>query len=1034
MKFNYKYLQDSTFLSEVDNLQVKTQFVKITLLDWEENPIQEIQGMVTGGNGNIDGKSAMRRSCNLSIQIPNEELANVTNVNNLFSINKKIYLEIGFKNTLTKYKEYPIIWFPQGLYIITSASLNHSSSGVGLSLQLKDKMCLLNGDCGGKIPASTQFDEYETIDENGEFIVSKPTIVQIIREVVNHFGGEQLGKIIISDLDTKVKMVMKWVGDTPLYFINEEGNYKITTDYEEAKDKAYQIYEYGDDVGFIFTDFTYPKELIENAGSSVVSVLDKIKGVLPNYEYFYDIYGNFVWQEIKNYLNTTQATIDLEKMQNEDYIVDQSKGKLAYDFTNSKLISSFSNSPQFNKIKNDFIVWGQRKNNLGNTLPIRYHLAIDTKPNIGNIYEVFIYEDPSDGLVKAKAPIKFQGIENFPESGAEGVFYLDIQTGIIYKWDGDLQTYTSLNGEKVNVYNSKNDFPSKGENNYLYCDVSAQKHYIWSIDATSQSYQDIQNQKQELEQEVSNQVITLQETNKTLREEVATLNLTYDNVLTDLKVLQSRKEYLEEQIDILDQANLDLAEKKTQQEQDLNDMNAFINNTLIENAGTTEWEDTIGQFGKGNIDLYNRPQIENEDGSISTVLSMSFYNNKKDTPGYKKEVLIPTVTIDGILDQDKAIEYFYETEKYLGIFDTVEECNAYAEELHIQQAIIYSKYTYKEKEYSFLEIKNIKIPEIDLEIAATELQITNNEEEQTEDREEIQKVDTEIAELQITKETYELQIQEKEEKILENENTIKQLTNEKDSTLKDLQEQQYEYIEVVGSKLIKVKTTDWRTELYLQGVVAEPLGVESNYYYTELVTEWPKIYNICQSTIVDENGETIYVGGFKPEILKRPGSLDYWLDFIDTTAAIGALSVSNIGRRTHIVNNNDINCIFEPDIPDYVLIKKGQNDTDKKREECEDRKQAYIQVDEAIYDMLAIGGVSNGAFTEIKNLLHEYTSYNETVQIQTIPMYHLSPNVRIGIYDKDSNIAGDYMINSISVPLAISGTMSISAVRAMTKM
>ena len=84
--------------------------------------------------------------------------------------------------------------------------------------------------------------------------------------------------------------------------------------------------------------------------------------------------------------------------------------------------------------------------------------------------------------------------------------------------------------------------------------------------------------------------------------------------------------------------------------------------------------------------------------------------------------------------------------------------------------------------------------------------------------------------------------------------------------------------------------------------------------------------------------------------------------------------------------------------------------------------------------MLAIGGVSNGAFTEIKNLLHEYTSYNETVQIQTIPMYHLSPNVRIGIYDKDSNIAGDYMINSISVPLAISGTMSISAVRAMTKM
>ena len=209
MKFNYKYLQDSAFLAEIDNLQIRTQFVKITLLDWLENPIQEIQGLITGGNGNLDGQSAMKRSANLTVQITNEELANVTNVNNLFSINKKIYLEIGYKNPTEKYTEYPIIWYPQGLYIINGASLNHSASGVNLSLQLKDKMCLLNGDCGGKLSASTQFDEYETIDENGDFVIMRPTIVQIIREAVNHLGGEQLGKIIISDLDTKVKMAMR---------------------------------------------------------------------------------------------------------------------------------------------------------------------------------------------------------------------------------------------------------------------------------------------------------------------------------------------------------------------------------------------------------------------------------------------------------------------------------------------------------------------------------------------------------------------------------------------------------------------------------------------------------------------------------------------------------------------------------------------------------------------------------------------------------------------------------------------------------
>jgi hypothetical protein len=679
MKFNYKYLQDSAFLAEIDNLQIRTQFVKITLLDWLENPIQEIQGLVTGGSGNLDGKSAMRRSANLTVQITNEELANVTNVNNLFSINKKIYLEIGYKNPTGKYTEYPIIWYPQGLYIINGASLSHSTSGVSLSLQLKDKMCLLNGDCGGKLAASTQFDEYETIDENGDFVIMRPTMVQIIREAVNHLGGEQLGKIIISDLDTKVKMAMRWIGDTPLYFINENGTLSMTTNYADAADKDYTMYEYGDDVGFIFTDFTYPKELIENAGSSVVTVLDKIKGVLNNYEYFYDIYGNFVWQEIKNYLNTTQAKVDLEKIANEDYLVDQSKGKIAYDFTNSKLITSFSNSPQFNKIKNDYVVWGIRKTAMGNTVPIRYHLAIDTKPKTGNIYEVFMYDDPTDGLTKAKAPIKFAAASNFPEQGAAGVFYYAEDLKQIFVWE-------------TNAY---------------------------------------------------------------------------------------------------------------------------------------------------------------------TMLS--------------------------------------------------------------------------------------------------------------------------------------------------------------------------------NTELRKVKTTDWRTELYLQGAVAEPLGVESNYYYTELNAEWPKLYDICQSSY-EENGETIYIGGFKPEVLKHPSDIDYWLDFIDTTTAAGALSIANIGRRTHVVNSNDINCVFEPEIPDYVLIKKGQKDTEEKRLECEARGQAWIQVDEAIYDMLAVGGIPNGAFTEIKNLLHEYTSYNETIQIQTIPIYHLNPNIRIGVYDKDSNIDGDYMINTISIPLATNGTMSISATRAMTKM
>lgn len=67
-------------------------------------------------------------------------------------------------------------------------------------------------------------------------------------------------------------------------------------------------------------------------------------------------------------------------------------------------------------------------------------------------------------------------------------------------------------------------------------------------------------------------------------------------------------------------------------------------------------------------------------------------------------------------------------------------------------------------------------------------------------------------------------------------------------------------------------------------------------------------------------------------------------------------------------------------------------------------------------------------------MLYQYTGYNETIQISAIPIYHLEPNTRITVKDEDSDISGDYMINSISIPLDINGTMNISATRVLQKM
>jgi hypothetical protein len=55
--------------------------------------------------------------------------------------------------------------------------------------------------------------------------------------------------------------------------------------------------EYGDTAGYRTTELTYAGDLIANVGESITSVLDKIKNMLVEFEYFYDVDGRFIFQK-----------------------------------------------------------------------------------------------------------------------------------------------------------------------------------------------------------------------------------------------------------------------------------------------------------------------------------------------------------------------------------------------------------------------------------------------------------------------------------------------------------------------------------------------------------------------------------------------------------------------------------------------------------------------------------------------------------------------------------------------------------------
>ena len=738
MRISYDYLNNSDFLKELAKEHVKTYYVRITVLNWGEEPLCSIEGQVISANLNIDGQSSLRRTANLSIAI-DDTMNEITNTENVLSINKKMALEIGYVNTTNKYKEYPILWFPLGIYVIISCSISESSSGLVASLQLQDKMCLLNGTAGGTIPAAADLHLIDTIDEEGNEVTTNPTMYQIIQQLVHHWGGEQLGKIIISDLDNKVKQAMKWNADFPLYCINSANNstmfYIKEEDIpQEQKDNVITFIK-GQNVGYIYTDFIYPGELIADAGSSITDALDQIIQVLGNYEYFYDLDGNFIFQEKKNYLNNAQSKYILDNLNKKDtttlipdyiasvasplsaYLIDTTRGTSIFQFENSNLITSYSNTPQYGAIKNDFVIWGIRTASDGTEIPLRYHLAIDNPPMIKNIsYLMF----------------------NLKES--------------------DLDVYGT-----------------------------------WKMPIL-------------------------------------------------------------------------LVNKKT-------------------------------EYGNSHI-------IINENN-----------NNKLKA------------------SKDEIGHYYYYNGK---IFTSI-----------------------------------------------------------------IKKEDEQL-------------VTQNQENTVEEEQTVK---------ISDVAENSDKWIwSQLDVKVVEITSKDWRTQLLIQGAAAQVQGLEPNYYYAELKNEWPRIYNL----------ET---GNYYDQVITDPTSINYYLDFVSTgNSKIFELSVDNIGRRSYIKDEGkNVNCIFESQIPDVVLIETGQNDTEEKRKQAIDRQQRFCQVQATVYNNLQIGGIHYSAYQEIRQTLHQFTNYAESITLQTIPLYFLQPNTRISVYNPTSNINGDYLINSLSFSLDNEGLLTINASKAVER-
>ena len=140
----------------------------------------------------------------------------------------------------------------------------------------------------------------------------------------------------------------------------------------------------------------------------------------------------------------------------------------------------------------------------------------------------------------------------------------------------------------------------------------------------------------------------------------------------------------QEKFNYLDKRVRELQSKETLGYDEQNELNRLYNRGAeLKKEIEAEKNAPLGRYGKGNIDLTNRPKYKNDDGSISTVRSMSFNEDGM-------EILVPTIDYDALgnprlLSDEEAIDRYHRTGEYLGKFKTVEEANEYAEKLHREQ-------------------------------------------------------------------------------------------------------------------------------------------------------------------------------------------------------------------------------------------------------------------------------------------------------------------------------------------------------------
>ena len=129
-----------------------------------------------------------------------------------------------------------------------------------------------------------------------------------------------------------------------------------------------------------------------------------------------------------------------------------------------------------------------------------------------------------------------------------------------------------------------------------------------------------------------------------------------------------------------------------------------------------------------------------------------------------------------------------------------------------------------------------------------------------------------------------------------------------------------------------------------------------------------------------------------------------------------------IGDRAKSVNDSMVKAIYFREVPNTIFTKDLRHTQRKSG-------YTYMQYQENMSNLFTISTQGKCAIDVMEEWINNYVYAVESASITALPIYHLQPNTRVKIADKNSKINGDYIVSRISIPLTYNGTMSITATK-----